>query len=114
MPNYFRKKLGDRIRLLRIEKGLSQEMLGERSELHTNYVGQIERGEKNLTIDSLLKISKGLEISLEQLFRGLDPIHNMDKFGEIVELLSQRSTKDHAMILKIIKSIFDWEQEKSH
>jgi transcriptional regulator with XRE-family HTH domain len=106
------KKIGERIRLIRREKGLSQEQLGELSDLHTNYVGQIERGEKNLTIESLEKVVQALEISMEQLFRHVDPMKDKDELMEINELLSERSSKDHAMVLKIIKSVLDWEREK--
>ncbi|ELK38870.1 XRE family transcriptional regulator, partial [Brevibacillus agri BAB-2500] len=52
------KRLGNRIRFLRKEKGMSQEQLGELSGLHTNYVGQVERGEKNVTVESLEKICR--------------------------------------------------------
>ncbi|HDR7670372.1 TPA: helix-turn-helix transcriptional regulator [Bacillus wiedmannii] len=63
------KKLGERIRFLRKEQKLSQERLGELSNIHTNHIGAIERGEKNVTIESLAKITKGLGITLEELFR---------------------------------------------
>ncbi|HHB1654675.1 MULTISPECIES: helix-turn-helix domain-containing protein [Bacillus cereus group] len=63
------KKLGERIRFLRREQKLSQERLGELSNIHTNHIGAIERGEKNVTIESLAKITNGLGITLEELFR---------------------------------------------
>lgn len=65
------KVLGDRIRFLRKGQNLSQERLGELSDIHTNHIGAIERGEKNVTIESLAKITRGLGISLEELFRDL-------------------------------------------
>ncbi|HDR4914383.1 TPA: helix-turn-helix transcriptional regulator [Bacillus cereus] len=65
------KKLGERIRFLRKEQKLSQERLGELSNIHTNHIGAIERGEKNVTIESLAKIANGLGIALEELFRDL-------------------------------------------
>ncbi|MGH0411001.1 helix-turn-helix domain-containing protein [Bacillus paranthracis] len=65
------KKLGERIRFLRKEQKLSQERLGELSNIHTNHIGAIERGEKNVTIESLAKITNGLGITLEELFRDL-------------------------------------------
>ncbi|MGE7865932.1 helix-turn-helix domain-containing protein [Bacillus paramycoides] len=66
------KKLGQRIRFLRKEKHLSQERLGELSNIHTNHIGAIERGEKNVTIESLIKLTIGLNITLEELFRHLE------------------------------------------
>ena len=60
--------LGQRIRNCRTAKGLSQEKLAEMSGCHHTYIGQIERGEKNATIESIEKIATALEISLSKLF----------------------------------------------
>ncbi|MDR9855017.1 helix-turn-helix transcriptional regulator [Paenibacillus sp. VCA1] len=46
-------------------------MLGERSGLQMNYIRQVERDEKNLTINSLVKIASGLQVTLEQLFQSI-------------------------------------------
>ncbi|MBZ4220713.1 transcriptional regulator [Bacillus wiedmannii] len=67
-----RRKLGNRIRFLRKEQNLSQERLGELSNIHTNHIGAIERGEKNVTIESLIKLTNGLNITLEDLFRRIE------------------------------------------
>jgi XRE family transcriptional regulator, regulator of sulfur utilization len=107
------KKLGERIRNIRKEKDWSQEKLGEIAGLHTNYVGQIERGEKNLTIESIEKICNGLNISLEELFRFIDPMDQVDELHQLLDILSQRSSSDRTLVLKIVKEIFDWEQGKN-
>ena len=60
--------LGKRIRDLRKQRGLSQEELGWKSELHFTYIGGVERGEKNCSIITLEKIAKGLEININDLF----------------------------------------------
>lgn len=106
------KRLGERIRRLRKEKGLSQEQLGELATLHTNYIGQVERGEKNLTVETLEKITLGLGISLEQLFRHLDPMSTKDETGELLELLERHPKQDKALVLSLAKSVFQWEQQK--
>lgn len=106
-------KVGERIRRLRKERNLSQEQLAERSSLHTNYVGQVERGEKNLTLETLEKIVLGLGVSLEELFRFLGPMERKDALGEIVHLLSERTAEDHAMILRILETVLDWERNKN-
>ena len=46
---------------------MSQELLAERSELHHNYIGEVERGEKAATIDTLVKIAKGLRLDVSDL-----------------------------------------------
>jgi len=55
-----RARFGKRIRQLRLAKGWSQEELAERAGLHSTYVGGIERGERNLGLDNLLKLARAL------------------------------------------------------
>ena len=54
---------GARVRALREDAGLSQEALAHAADVHWTYVGQIERGERNLTYKSILKLARGLDIS---------------------------------------------------
>jgi transcriptional regulator with XRE-family HTH domain len=68
LANDLRKRLGERIRILRKSKRLSQEKLGELAGLHYTYIGAVERGERNVSIDSLGKIARGLGIGIEELF----------------------------------------------
>jgi transcriptional regulator with XRE-family HTH domain len=67
-----RKKLGNRIRQLRHKKNISQEELADKCSLHRTYIGGIERGERNPSLDNLGKISKALEVELFELFRDMD------------------------------------------
>lgn len=62
-----RKRLGETIRAFREKAEMSQELLAERSELHHNYLGEVERGEKAATIDTLVKIAKGLRLEVSDL-----------------------------------------------
>ena len=65
-----RMKFGKRLRELRKKEGLSQEELGFRARIHRTYVGAIERGEQNLSIDNVHKLAKALKVSVDMLFRG--------------------------------------------
>jgi transcriptional regulator with XRE-family HTH domain len=60
--------LGQRIVLLRREKGWSQEHLAYVAGVHRTYMGGIERGERNPSLFNLFKIAKALEVSLRDLF----------------------------------------------
>lgn len=53
----------------RMERGLSQEELGEKAGLHYSYIGGVERAEKNFTISSLQKIADALEVDVHELFK---------------------------------------------
>lgn len=65
------KSLGERIRLARTSIGLSQEALAERAGLHRTYVSSVERGERNPTLATLLKLGEALGVDLGDLLRGL-------------------------------------------
>lgn len=65
-----RRVLGANIRAERKRVGWSQEKLAETAELHPVYVGSVERGEENVSIDSLVRIAKALKVPLGDLVRG--------------------------------------------
>jgi transcriptional regulator with XRE-family HTH domain len=61
-------RVGFNIRRVREERGLTQERLGELSGLHRAYVGQIERGEKNIGVRNLERLSAALGVKVVDLF----------------------------------------------
>lgn len=63
--------LGENIRLCRRKAHLSQEKLAEKADLHPVYISQVERAERAVTIDSLLKIAKALGVRLRDLVENL-------------------------------------------
>lgn len=63
--------IGLRIAERRRKLNYSQEQLAEKVKLHRNYIGLIERAEKHVTIENLQRIAKNLNLSLEELFKGL-------------------------------------------
>lgn len=65
------KKFGKRVRQLRLERGLTQEGLGDKCGLDLTYIGRIERGEQNSSLVVIASIAKGLGVSVEELFKGL-------------------------------------------
>lgn len=74
-PKFFvmsKKKIlvafGDKVRELRKEKGLSQEELSYKADLHRTYIGMIERAEKNITLTNIEKIAKALDVEIKILF----------------------------------------------
>ncbi|NRD78596.1 helix-turn-helix transcriptional regulator [Bacillus sp. BRMEA1] len=97
------KVIGERLRLFRKRLGLSQEELDDRVSLHFTYIGQIERGEKNLTLESLEKILVGLEITFEELFHNVTPKGNKTVLAEIIENLEYRSLSDQKTVLRLLE-----------
>ena len=65
------RQFGKRVKKLRNARGYSQREFAERTGFHRTYISMVERGEKNVTLMSLVKISVGLNTRLEVLVQGL-------------------------------------------
>lgn len=63
-----KKQFGKRIRELRHEEKLSQEQLANKCKLHRTYIGNVERGEKNISLENIEKIAMALEVKMSDLF----------------------------------------------
>ena len=98
------KVIGQRIRNYRTIAGLSQEKLAELSGCHPTYIGQLERGEKNATIESIEKIASALNVSLSKLFEQLG---GQDAVGrniplECYEFLSAKTLDEQEQLFRIL------------
>ena len=71
MPVDVRIRFGRAIRRIREEQGITQEEAADRCKLHRTYYSGIERGVRNLSLVNIEKVSKGLKLSLSDLFKGL-------------------------------------------
>ncbi|WP_293924777.1 helix-turn-helix domain-containing protein [Sphingobacterium sp. UBA6320] len=60
-------KFGNRVREIRIQKGLSQEHLAYLANVHRTYIGMIERAEKNITLINIEKIANALGVSINEI-----------------------------------------------
>ena len=65
---YVKSRFGFAIKQRRQELGISQEVLAERAGLHRTYIGDIERGARNLSLENIEKIARALQISISDLF----------------------------------------------
>lgn len=65
------KKLGEKIRKIRIEKGLSQERFALSIGMDRTYFASVEAGKRNISLINIAKIADGFNISLEELFKEL-------------------------------------------
>lgn len=67
-----RVQLGLSVRKARHRLGLSQEGLAERADLHWTYIGQIERGERNVSLLNIVKLARGLGTTAARLLSGIE------------------------------------------
>lgn len=66
-----KKKLGQRIKYLRMQKGISQEKFALSIDMDRTYYASVENGKRNISIINIQKIANGLEITLEELFKNI-------------------------------------------
>ncbi len=67
-----RTRFGVRVRQLRTERGWSQEAFADMAGLHRTYIGSIERGEQNISLENIQKLASTLGVSLAELFAVFD------------------------------------------
>ena len=103
------KLVGARIRTLRKERGYSQESLGEKGGFHFSYIGQIERGEKNVSLVNLAKIAESLDVNLIQLFAYVDEEYQFTEseiiIQEIVAMLREANPDSIHLAKNVIREI---------
>lgn len=113
------KEIGSRIRVQREKVGLSRERFAEIVGLSTYYIGQIERGDRNMSLDTLYKISETLNISMDYIIKGevqymedilvLEALEDTYKeeidmeIKDLLNLLSGASIKHIKLVKDIVK-----------
>lgn len=95
--------LGERIKKQRLKLRLTQEQLGEVSDVTSAYIGQIERNERTPSLKRLKKIAKQLNVSVEYLAVGTRTPSSLNE--EILSELQGIDEKQIALIAEIIRII---------
>lgn len=102
--------IGRRIRDYREGQKMSRETLAELADLHPTYIAQLERGEKNATINTLDRVCNALGITMEQLF---EKINNQPKRNTIscccYNLVHNQSPQKQKHLYAILKEIVNLE-----
>lgn len=71
------REFGRRVQQRRVELGLTQEVAAERMGLHWTYLGQVERGRRNVSLHNIVRIAAGLEIDAGAMLRNLGELQNI-------------------------------------
>ncbi len=104
------KMVGEGIRHFRKLRGLSQEELASKAEVHETYIGKLERSEKVCSIVVLNKIANALDLSMVEFFNYIQPVSeeaSKSTLAEIVNKLRSRSENEQKKILKVIDAMLD-------
>lgn len=98
----------DRIRRLRKQRDISQEELALRAGINTVYFGQIERGQKCPTVDTLYKIAMGLEVPLPDLLRFDMAESDIEDTGAyIAQLMKRIPPSKVTQVIKVLEAVAD-------
>jgi len=106
---HVRKFLGQRLRALRKQRLLSQERLGERASLSGKFIGEVERGEKSISMDSLYRVSVALGVPLKDLTDVGDkhapiPTEDAEKIFALVS--GRRRPEDVRKAYNVLRAMF--------
>jgi len=105
------KVVGERLRAYRNRAGLSQEDLAEKAGIHPTYIGQLERGEKNATMETVEKVARALNLPFEVLFEAIIEGDTQNSVArECYDLLTSRPEKEQRAILDLIKKAIDYKK----
>lgn len=99
------KIIGQRIRSYRTQKGLSQEKLAELAGCHPTYIGQLERGEKNATLESVEKIASAMDISLSELFDKLGKSGGNNIAAKCYDLVASKNEAEQKQLYKMLQEM---------
>ncbi|WP_059041413.1 helix-turn-helix domain-containing protein [Paenibacillus rubinfantis] len=97
--------VGKRIREYRKQKDWTQEQLAEAASLHYSYIGGVERGDRNISLETLEKIATALDIPAGELFRPEVVLDKKQLLDEHMKLVSARSAEEIALITKITREV---------
>jgi transcriptional regulator with XRE-family HTH domain len=110
--SYVTKIIGERLRNRRKELGWSQEFTAEKADMHPTYIGQVERGEKNATIDSVTKICTALQYPMDSLFQHI-VIEESPTYiaNECFEIINQQPKDDQEYLLFILQKMIEYKNK---
>jgi len=99
--------LGRRIRALRNMKGWTQEELGKRADVNYKFIGEIERGRQNPSLNILYKIAIAMQIELPELFRFEHEISDRKEMESRIQSVLKTATNDEVrQILLVLRTLF--------
>ena len=99
------KEIGRRVRAARKEKGLTQEQASERCDITPSFYGNIERGDKKMSVETLIKISRGLSVSTDQLLFGEVTDEEQGAMRIIAQVKEQGDEIQYKKYLDIMKAV---------
>lgn len=90
-------------------------MLAEKAELHHTYIGQLERGEKNATIESIYKVTTALDIPLSALFENISPSSEVRDYASLsYDLIQKQPLPEQETLYEILARIIRFKNHANY
>lgn len=102
------KNLGQRIREERIKHRLTQEQLAEAAEVNESYIGQVERGEKNPSLETVVSIANSLGVTVDYLLQEEVKAKPSGLLDELMLVAKNTNPDELRLILNICKMISEY------
>ena len=96
-------EIGERLRSKRISLNLTREQFAELADISPSFYGQLEVGGSQMSIDTLLKISRSLHVDMEYILLGDEPKDNSKELEPVLELLNKCTNRELKLAYDILK-----------
>lgn len=106
------KRLGERIREERLRLHLTQAQLAEAVDISDTYMGAIERGERSLTLDTLVRIVNRLGVTVDYLLSDSVSDSNNNIMEQFKQITDQQPLERRQMAINVLRAIFSYFDDK--
>ena len=100
-----KRRVGARIKALRMKKGLTQEQLSELVQINSKYLSGIERGRENPTFNTLISLAKSLQVDLGEIFVMLEAEDHEQNKEYAHELLDNATGEQSKVVYKVLRAV---------
>jgi len=102
------KRLGERIREERLRLHLTQAQLAEATEISDTYMGSIERGERSLTLDTLVRLVNRLGVTVDYLLADSVTDSDANIMEQFKQIMDQQPMERKQMAINVLRTIFSY------
>lgn len=111
--NKLNKEIGERIRKLREEQGITREELAIRAEITTKFLYEVENGKKGMSANNLYKVSRELSSSCDYILLGRNKADSGNKVERLYsEFLKEMNEEQRKIMIKILELLLEYSKEK--
>lgn len=99
------RQIGQQIRTARLRRKMTQAQLAEAADLSVPYISHVERGKKRVSLDALLRISRALSVTVDQLLSGAQPQDKDAYLPEIGELFGDCTPRERRILRDVAAAV---------